>query len=221
MRRAVALGVMTFALAACSSTVTGRPRTDSAAVPGGPSSSAAVPSSPGRSDPLTTPATADPGADATPGTGATPGTEATSTEATSTEATSTELASTDATDPETPTPDAMTSTDTPTAPAQLPSGFYAAGPDLGYRPMTTDEFDCTPDQASGCFGFMVFSVPGCPAGANVTVGIFDKSRDPDNALGTAAGTTPPITPIGSQAVVIADTTGIAANLTARVQQVVC
>ncbi len=111
---------------------------------------------------------------------------------------------------------------TPTAaPATLPPGFYAAGAELGYRPMTTDEFDCTADQTSGCFGIMVFSAPGCPAGASVTVGIFDKSVDPDNPLGTATGTTPPIDPDGSQAVVIGDTTGIAANLTARVQQVVC
>ena len=126
------------------------------------------------------------------------------------------------TDPPTAPPTAEPSDPaTSPAPATLPPGFYTAGAELGYRPMSTDEFDCTTDQTSGCFGIMVFSAPGCPAGASVTVGIFDKATDPDNPVGTATGTTPPIDPDGSQAVVIADTTGIAANLTARVQQVVC
>lgn len=103
----------------------------------------------------------------------------------------------------------------------LPPGFYDAGANLGYRPMTTDEFDCTQDQVSGCFGIMVFSAPGCPAGAQVTVGIFDKATDPDHPIGSATGTTPPIAPDGSAAVVIGDSTGVDASLTARVQQVVC
>jgi hypothetical protein len=126
----------------------------------------------------------------------------------------------------TPTADATSSgeptTTADTAPAAtLPEGFYPAGSELGYRPMSTDEFDCAPEQPTGCFGFMVFSAPGCPAGAGVTVGIFDKAVDPDNPIGTAAGTTPPIDANGSQSVVIGDSTGVPANLTARVQQVVC
>ena len=180
MRAAVVLVGAVLTLAACSSTVDGRPDTD-----GVPRTSAtAAPSAP-----TPTPTSAD----ATPNVVTDPPTIGTTTESSG------------------PDP----------SPAALPPGFYAAGAALGYRPMTTDEFDCTTDQTSGCFGFMVFSAPGCPAGAAVTVGIFDKATDPDNPVGTATGTTPPIDPDGSQAVVIGDTTGIAANLTARVQQVVC
>ncbi|WP_111767984.1 hypothetical protein [Nakamurella deserti] len=235
MRRTVALWLVTLALAACSSSVSGRPGTDGAALPGG-SSSAAVAPSPGRAAPSTPPATGDgnpdtapgsgtaPGSDTAPGPGTTPGPDATpgpdTTPGPGTTTGPTATPGTDASNPATTTA-GTAGTAATDAPAQLPTGFYAAGSDLGYRPMTTDEFDCTPDQASGCFGIMVFSVPGCPAGANVTVGIFDKSRDPVNALGTAVGTTPPIAPVGSQAVVIGDTTGVVADLTARVQQVVC
>ena len=67
---------------------------------------------------------------------------------------------------------------------EIPAGFHAAGSDIAYRPMTTDEFDCTPDQLTGCFGILVFSAAGCPTGADVTVGIFDKAADPDTPIGT-------------------------------------
>lgn len=153
-------------------------------------------------------ATTDPAASTGPGTQDTASTSATPRAPEPTE--SAETAETAAT--------AVTSAEPATS---LPPGFYVADTDLGYRPMATEEFDCAPGQGSGCFGIMVFSVNGCPAGAIVTVGIFDKAVDPINPLGSATGLTPAIAPGGTQPVVIADSTGATGQLTARIRSVTC
>ncbi|MEO5834581.1 MAG: hypothetical protein ABIR83_14575 [Nakamurella sp.] len=204
MRRAVGLLVFggLLLLVGCASTVDGRARADGAAV---------------RSLPTTSP-TADP-AETGP---ATPGD--TTTAAAPTPASTTSVPAPASTSPTSTSAgpgaadSATLSTDTPPL---LPPGFYGADTDLGYRPMTTDEFDCAPDQVSGCFGILVFSVEGCPPGATVTVGIFDKAVDPTNPIGAAIGVTPAIAAGGIQPVVIADSTGVDGQLTARIQSVTC
>ncbi len=226
MRRSLALLAVGLVLSACSSAVEGRGRTGTDA----PSQTAPtpVPSTPVPSTPVTDEAgagvlasTASTSAalSSAPPTPTAPTTAAPGSPLPATAA-PTSTSPTDASSTAAPVGSTLVDGSTAAGP-QLPPGFYAAGGELAYRPMSTDEFDCTPDQASGCFGIMVFSQPGCPVGAGVTVGIFDKARDPDNPIGSASGTTPPIPPGGNQGVVIADSTGVVANLTARVQQVVC
>lgn len=212
MRRTVALLAVGLVLSACSSTVEGRGRISATAGAPASASSAAPPAAAGGSS-------SSASTDATPSVAGPTDTDTTAPDTTGADQPGTDPTTTDSA---TATPTTATPSSTPPSEPPPPAGFYAAeGGNLAYRPMSTDEFDCTPDQVSGCFGIMVFSEPGCAAGASVTVGIFDKAVDPDTAIGTASGTTAPILPGGSQGVVIGDSTGVAANLTARVQQVVC
>lgn len=205
MGRAVALLVGVLLMAGCTATVDGRAETDAAAGQDGRLAPADTgPASPGSANTGPTPSvTTTSGADTSAPDSADPGTAASTTATTSGP-------------PATGTGESSVGTA-----VELPPGFYGADTDLGYRPMSTDEFDCTPDQASGCFGIMVFAADGCPTGATVTVGIFDKAVDPTNPIGTATGVTPAIAAGDSQPVVIADSTGVAGQLTARVQSVTC
>ncbi len=87
--------------------------------------------------------------------------------------------------------------------------------------MTLGEFECTADQAAGCFGIKVFSPTDCAAGATVVLEINNEDEDPAVVIGEATGTTPPIAAGQTQQAIIGDSTGFEGTASASIKKITC
>lgn len=87
--------------------------------------------------------------------------------------------------------------------------------------MPVEEFECTPEQTTGCFGIQIFSNAGCPAGATITLDVYNEDVDPELLIGQATGITLPIDPGGTQQAVIGDTTGFEGTASAQISTITC
>jgi hypothetical protein len=113
----------------------------------------------------------------------------------------------------------VTVTTTIPLPYDLPPGFGWINSDAGLavRQLANEEFECR-DAQNKCFGIEVYSGPGCPNGANVTMTVHAAVGDAQ--LGRTSDVTMPIPPGGrARAIMGYDPHGVA--VTADLSSVSC